>query len=517
MPNITINEVNATTRTPLTTTDANPIAIIGTATKGDIPTGMTYGEPVMCATLDEFTLNFGSTPPSSNYYGVLVAREALMAGNTVLYTRIAKADAIVKSSVEVPGVDKSSPGTSDTANSETKVLKIEAISGGTDGNNLAVELEDSGSEYIVYTFLNSKLVHTGRFSNDIENLKTTISEDGIVFKNSYIQITAIKAGSAYNWTTTLVPAWETTPKSGILAKYALANGADGDNMTGTEINTALTGILNKLTDKSLYDFIMLVTPGLSDFDDVDLPKLYKEFSSQRDDAVCVLDCKRDSTSSEVLIDLGLDEVRESYNQMAVFFPWFTMYSDILGKNVLVPPSMAYVKSFARNQTDGIPCRAVAGPSNSSLTDVISVTDRVGSAISKQLNDQYINPIVYNRNYGYFIDGNNVFNPIAENRTYGQLSIRYTLCYIKKKLDDICYRLSYAANSTIIRTQLQGAISSILDSLKIGQYIFGYKVEIVDSPTDTADGVVHANVSIFPTPALEEFIINLRIVNVEENL
>ena len=288
-------------------------------------------------------------------------------------------------------------------------------------------------------------------------------------------------------------------------------------MTGTEINTALTGILNKLTDKSLYDFIMLVTPGLSDFDDVDLPKLYKEFSSQRDDAVCVLDCKRDSTSSEVLIDLGLDEVRESYNQMAIFFPWFTMYSDILGKNVLVPPSMAYVKSFARNQTDGIPCRAVAGPSNSSLTDVISVTDRVGSAISKQLNDQYINPIVYNRNYGYFIDGNNIFNPIAENRTYGQLSIRYTLCYIKKKLDDICYRLSYAANSTIIRTQLQGAISSILDSLKIGQYIFGYKVEIVDSPTDTADGVVHANVSIFPTPALEEFIINLRIVNVEENL
>lgn len=487
MPRITINEINRTTRTPVQTSSALPVAIIGTATKGAI------NAPTDVVNIREFYRIFGSSVPTgSARYGYIAAYEVLMSGGPVLYTRIA---------------DTTTVGTKATAASVTirdagdtkDVLKVTASSEGTWGNNLAVTITQSDTNYLMTVLQNSTVVNSFVFSLS-----------GLPVSNDYV---------------TVVKVSDDTTAPDLVTGTPLTGGLDGDDMKPDDIHTAISSVLDMLVDSSLYTFISIAAPGLSGIKNTSsstVANLFADFSKKRTDAVCILDPLESSTSSSVISDLALPALdtltdTNGLTGVAIFFPWYTANADITGANESLPPSIFYLTALANSQTNGQPWEAIAGPYAGAIPGVLSTAVTVGSVMSDSLNDQCINPIVLHRNYGYFIDGNSVYNSKAGNRTMAQLSIRMAINYAKQTIADICTRLSYRPNSDTVKTEFMGQTTAILESMKTSEALYGYTVTINESETNTADGVINATIKLFPTPATEEFILNFEIVNVESAL
>ena len=113
MPVINIQELNATSATPLGNTDGLPVAIIGCATNGPITPGTTDDTtvftPTLCRSLTQFKRIFGSSAPASRPYGYYAAVECLMNGNAVLFTRIGQAastGALAKATLATSSITK---------------------------------------------------------------------------------------------------------------------------------------------------------------------------------------------------------------------------------------------------------------------------------------------------------------------------------------------------------------------------------------------------------------------------
>ncbi len=505
MPRITINEINATSQTPSTATVGKPVAFIGPASDGAV------NSPVLVSSLAAFEAAFGTLVPTESPYAYLAAKECAYRGNPVLYTRIAntavKANSII---------------TSD----ETQILKVEYKNSGREGNLYSytlIPLSGSTTSYTL-TIYKSGIKLTQAIINQGSNTDITLY-------NGVLVITKILNASTQepNWTSSVSYAGTDATAT------SLTGGTDGNTYissggtTYTQLFADVQAALLVLQDSSLYDFVNISIPGMCHITNGTnyIWQLLADFTcgtslvsgftvTTTDDKVALVDAAPTTTAvSSVLTDLGMNATTQ-LPQLAVFYPWFN--GILTGSDTVrsLPPTIAYLEKFCDLQSDGIPCRAVAGPANSGIAGIKSITPFIGTIDSETANNSLINPIVYHRSFGYFIDGNNIKNP-ANSKSYQQLSIRYTINYIKKYLNDLCYRLSYSVNSAIARTQFQGEATKLLDSLKVAEFIYAYKVVVNQTASDIRDGIINVAISVYPTPALDQFVINLRIVNDENNL
>ena len=519
MPRISISELNATVSTPMETTDAQPVAIIGTAIKGPYGNSATTMSPIMCGTIAEFQTAFGDTVPTYNPYGYIAAYEAIHRGNPVLYTRIVEtggANAIDTATIEVAGTNVSPVDT----------LLISFNEPGAVGNAYSVVIGNVASQAYPYTvYRGSTAVFTGTFPATIPSSSTA---SNVVATNDYVTITYIMTNeTTYTWVDGNVP------KSGT---YVLTGGNNGDNMSDASIYTQIGYALQQLQDDTIWDFTTVCAPALSEVASGSnyVWQLFVDFCGDngtaltsttflgRTDVTYILDCLQTSSYTTVLSDLGMIEVGDPATDLtfahgALFFPWFRYTTYANSTSMFLPPSIFYIMAMASAQSSGIPCEAVAGPYNSAIERVSELGSNVGSVVSAYLNNICVNPIVYHRTFGFFLDGNNVLNPAATNNTYRQLSIRKTINYINKYLRGLCYAMSYRANTNITRNEFQGKASSFLDQLKTAGFVYGYQISLQDSDTDQADGVITATVRIYPTPSIESFVLNLQIVNLESLL
>lgn len=510
MPKITINEINATTQTPLNTTSGLPIALIGAATKGD------RLSPTLVTNLNQFYEVFGNTAPAEIPWGWIAAKECLYIGNPVLYTRLAQ-NTYTNATTIISNTDPE----------PKKILEVMAVSPGTDGNNYAVSITKSDSTYNVTIYYKGEAIDNGSFVQGTDS-------DIDLLELSGVKITKYMESESPVWVSSVT----FNGTSGIVnvgnAESGGRAGTDGDNYLPDNTSTLIEDIkstLTQLQDTTLYNYLNIAIPGITHIEDSDtyvwqyLADLAcgtnltgSSFISTKDKVAIIDPAPTTVNVSTVLSDIGIENADDTdFTNMAIFYPWYkgTTINDSTVMDL--PPSIQYLKVFCNLQSDGIPCRAAAGPMVSTLTRINDTRPKIGVISSETLNEMCINPIVYHRNFGYFIDGNNVLNATANSKTYQQLSIRETISYIKKRLDDICYRLSYSVNSGITRTQFQGEVTSVLDELKVSEFIYAYNVTVQENDLERADGVLNATISIFPTPSLDEFNINLRVVNVESNL
>lgn len=497
MPKIQIAESNITTSTPLNQNAGTPIAILGTATKG------TRLTPVAVATVAEFESVFGTSEPSNIPYGYITAKEVLYSGTPVVFVRLAQ-ESYTKATVNINGK---------LADADTPIIKVEATQAGTDGNFYSFKVSVSNDDvFTVSVYYKGNLKTTGTFTK--ESGVELITLAGLTF-------TKILSGET--------PAWsgEVTFTGTAGVALTLAGGTDGDvAYTSTNIANLFNDVktcLLALQDTSIYDYSILMAPGLSYlkntttylwqyFADLTCGTTFTQSSfSSVVDKIAVMDCSQTTTYANIESDLGL-EGTESLVNVSFFYPWYQGTTVNNSTVRLLPPTLQYARTFASLQADGVPCRPVAGPTNSTLSKVTSVTPKIGALISEDLTSRCINPITFHRNYGYFIDGNTVYNPDANSKSYQQMNVRQTINFAKKLLNELCYKLAYSVNTSISKTQFQGEATAILEKLKVASYLYAYSVVVADSASNLANGVLSATVTIFPTPALEEFVINLQVTN-----
>lgn len=491
---IKINEINKTTK--LTTpNDTMPIiALIGPATYGPLNT------PTELYTVDDFNNTFGSTLCKTYPYAAIAAKRYLAAQGTVLYTRIGKEPSTASYTVD-------------------NLISISANSPGTFGNTIKISVDPillgGVNRLKVSTYIDNILV-------DFQTFAITELKDMGSITLDYVTVTALEGLSGDS----VVTAVEVT---------GLTGGSDGDVLFTEpekyqdEYNNllqTLDPIIGQLCDSQLYEFAIIAMPGISGLKNMEVNisnlehgesviKQLLALTEARKDCVAVIDPLVDSSYNNVLTDLMMDSISSNY--MAIFYPWYDGYISEVSATLLLPPSVFYIDACATSFGLNKPWNAVAGPLTGKCTNCINTLIKIGSDASRSLNNMFINPIVYNRNFGYYIDGNNVLNGLANTRTYSQLGIRHGINYAKRELTKLCHIMSYKQNSSLVRSEVLGRVSKLLEGLKAGEAIYGYRAYINESAQDMANGIIKLTVKIYPTPALEEFVFDFEIVNSESAL
>lgn len=494
---IKINEVNKTTRLTNVNDTMPIIALIGPTTYGPV------GVPTEIYSQDDFNTTFGETYSEEYPYAAIAAKRYLSQQGVVLFTRIAM-DA--------------------TAASYTigDLLTITANHEGTFGNTFTVTLKSA--------IING--VNTYKISTSINN-----KDDVIVDIRNFTVAELKQMGSIQMKYVTLTPGAALAADSVIdpIEKQRLEGGTNGDLIFKSEdtkqedlnnLITQLQGILQQLSDPQIYEFAVVAMPGISGVKNmsangagiVDGNTVVDQFmtlTESRKDCVALIDPFVESSYSEVLVDLLMEEKSSCY--IAVYYPWYNAAVADLNSTILMPPSVFYIDACATSFSVNKPWNAVAGPLTGKCTNCVNTIVKIGSDASRSLNNMFVNPIVYNRNFGYYIDGNNVLNSLANTRTYSQLGIRHGINYAKRELTKLCHIMSYKQNSSLVRSEVLGRVSKLLEGLKAGEAIYGYRAYINDSAVDMADGIIRLTVKIYPTPALEEFVFDFEIVNSESAL
>ncbi|MBR3090509.1 MAG: hypothetical protein IKH10_00775, partial [Bacteroidetes bacterium] len=211
MPRITINEVNSTQSQALDITSANPVAIIGTATKGPINT------PIPISSYSEFISVFGtSAPAESEYpYGYFAAKECLYAGNPIVYTRLGdttsqtgKATDAIYTKANVATCEASTPGI--WANN----YKVGFTRVGTTGQTYDISVIDT-SDVTVATARVTGLDPADELEDDADNVLITLA--GITV-TQLVNATTVEETTTYH-------AADLSSLSG--TEVTLAGGTDG--------------------------------------------------------------------------------------------------------------------------------------------------------------------------------------------------------------------------------------------------------------------------------------------------
>lgn len=494
---IKINEVNKTTRLTNVNDTMPIIALIGPTTYGPV------GVPTEIYSEDEFNSIFGATYSEFYPYAAIAAKRYLSQQGVVLFTRLAH-------------------GATAASYTIGDLITVSANYEGTFGNTFTISIKNA--------IING--VNTYKISTTINN------EDDIVVDLKNFTLAELKEkGSIQLKYITLTPGSALTADSVInnIENQKLEGGLNGDSLFNSEetkqsdlnnLIITLQGILQQLADPQIYEFAIISMPGISGVKNLsangvgitDGNTVVDQFitlTEARKDCIALIDPFVESSYSEILVDLLMEETNSCY--LSIYYPWYNAAVADLNSTILMPPSVFYLDGCATSFKINKPWNAVAGPLTGKCSNCINTVIKVGSKMSQALNNMFINPIVYNRNFGYYIDGNNVLNAAANTRTYSQLGIRQGINYAKRELTKLCHIMSYKQNSSLVRSEVLGRVSKLLEGLKAGEAIYGYRAYINESAMDMADGIIRLTVKIYPTPALEEFVFDFEIVNSESAL
>jgi phage tail sheath protein FI len=214
--------------------------------------------------------------------------------------------------------------------------------------------------------------------------------------------------------------------------------------------------------------------------------------------------------------------------MAVFYPWgFT--TDLLGNNVVVPPSHMMLRTIALSDNVSYPWFAPAGTRRGGITNASSVgyiDPMTGEFNSVALNtgqrdtlqspNVHVNPIT-------FITGTGLVN-------YGQMTRQLTassldrinvarlVIHLRRQLSQLAKPYIFEPNDTQTRNEIKQAAESLLLELVGQRAIYDFLV-VCDSSNNTPSRIdrseLYLDIAIEPVKAVEFIYIPLRLKNTGE--
>lgn len=416
------------------------------------------------------------------------------------------------------GVD-ANPGTPATS------MTISAISSGSWGNNVRVEIvrpssvfNASAASYDIVVSAavdNSGIVQVVERFNNVQNDSNVarfvedVLTDGIsgdVAPSEYISanVTGTQAPTAGTYT---LGQTATNVTAFTLGVDGITGLTDADYV-GTITGTTATG-LKALRDPEQVEFNVLVVPGVATtdvFDEV------QDVCLIRGDCVGLLDPP---------IGLLRDEVIDFHNgsaiavansptvpiddhRVAMYWPWFEVTSDILDKNIFLPPSVGALEAFARVDQEIGPWRAPAGFVYGLVTG-----NRLEFNPNREDRDELtggtnaINAISDFQSTGLTIFGNDTLIRTPDPRS--QLSVTRLLVFLKKTVVTSIQYLLFAPNDPQTWMDFKQTVEPILRSLQAARALETYSIKIdeeTNPPEVRAQKTMRGQITLKPTDVAE---------------
>lgn len=243
--------------------------------------------------------------------------------------------------------------------------------------------------------------------------------------------------------------------------------------------------------------------------------VYKTYDSS---AESILEYINSLVVEDIVRENGVSE--DPFKYAAAFTPEFTFKESYSLGTTTYKGCFAYLACFAKHIEKYPDWFAMSGVVRGKLPyDDVTTTHSYGQAEIDKLQKRTlgegeesfkaVNPIANIRPYGNVIFGNRTLFPIeidAETGTAGLkassfLNIRNLCCDIKKTLYRAARRYTFEPNSDALWINFKSAITPLLEEMRTGQGIKGYKII---KEVSEAMATLKATVKIIPIEAVEDF-------------
>lgn len=457
------------------------LGIVGGATKGPI------NEKTYITSAKKFISIFGE--PTGQTLGAYAALEFLKEGNQLWYVRVAS-DSAAKSFVTFSGSD----GTEDIS-----VLKIEALTEGTEGNNITAEVSDvEDLDFTLKIYYKDELVET--YNASLDPLSDKFIED-IIGASEYVTAEDVSEGTAISLT------------GGV---KALRGGNDGlDDIEPSDFigTPGSEEGLQIFRNAEAVDINILAVPGYSAMGSI-AAEIINICESRGDciglidpplayDPASVVDWRNGKAYDEIdAPDNPQSALNSSY--AATYSTWIKVYDSFTSSEIYLPPSGFIAAKFAYNDRVSYSWFAPAGLKRGRITTALDVEYSPDAGERDLLYENNINPIVNFSGDGVTIWGQKTLQtmPSATDR----INVRRLLLMIRKAIAATTRYLTFDPNDEFLWNEWKGLIEPYLDSIKSRRGLYDYKVLMSDDTTITDSDIdqnrMPGRVLIKPTKSAE---------------
>jgi len=250
------------------------------------------------------------------------------------------------------------------------------------------------------------------------------------------------------------------------------NGADG--------SLAYNKALDALENQDLYDFNMLLLPGIIRESHSSVSQKAIDLCETRGDAFYVMD-PSNLESSITSVIATVDPIDTSY--AAAYYPWVKILDTALNKPVWVPPSVVLGGVIAYNDRVAYEWFAPAGLNRGGLTEVIDAYDRVSQSDRDDLYEGRVNPIASFPNQGFVVWGQKTLQ--VKSSALDRINVRRLLIAAKKFVASSTKYLVFEQNTGVTRNRFLNIVNPYFESIQQRQGLYAFKV-VMDETNNTPD-------------------------------
>lgn len=299
---------------------------------------------------------------------------------------------------------------------------------------------------------------------------------------------------------------------------------------------------DKLIDKTLYDIRFLTTGQFAS-----PSQKMIQCAAKRGDCIALLDHPQDTTtlSQDDTFNSVVEKVRAFFDAFktvtvakadapsfaAAFTPWFKSTNETLlaeDEDVAdIPASFGYLFAYANSLRTYPEWYAVAGSFRGIINELVDVDYAFTSSDIEilqarsveedvdldELGDNVgnaINPIAMVRPFGYIVYGNRTFKTNdGDTKATSFLNVRNLVCAVKKALYNAARKYTFEQNSNVLWINFQAQITPLLDKMKSGNGIFGYRFTRIQTDKKAR---LKARLTIIPIEAVEDFELEVELAD-----
>jgi hypothetical protein len=223
------------------------------------------------------------------------------------------------------------------------------------------------------------------------------------------------------------------------------------------------------------------------------------------------------------VDDGDDGLITTNPYLGVFYPWgYT--TDLLGNNIVVPPSHMMLRTIALSDNVSYPWFAPAGTRRGGITNASSVgyvSPVTGEFVATALNTGqrdtlasiHVNPITYLTGIGLVNYGQYTRQLSAS--SLDRINVARLVVYLRRQFTQLAKPYIFEPNDTITRNQIKQAAEQLLLELVGQRALYDYLV-VCDTSNNTPSRIdrseLYLDVAIEPVKAVEFIYIPLRLKN-----
>jgi hypothetical protein len=284
------------------------------------------------------------------------------------------------------------------------------------------------------------------------------------------------------------------------------NQIDSGNSQGL-VAADYTNALNILKNQDEYRFATLTIPGMYRKDYASAIASATELCEGRGDVFFIEDLVGYGAQ---LSDVTTEAGNENTNFAGTYWPWVSVPSTELSRNVWCPASTVMQGVYAANDRVAAPWFAPAGLNRGGVP-VVRTEYKLTQALRDKLYDNKVNPIATFPKVGPVAYGQKTLQKKAS--ALDRINVRRLLISLKNFIGDTSKNLVFEQNTTVTRNKFLNAVNPFLESVQQRQGLYAFRV-VMDESNNTAEAIdrnqLVGQIFIQPTKTAEFIILDYTI-------